>query len=122
MRGTDFFQRIGNEEGLAAILAAFYEKMSTDTLIGFFFDGKDLKHIAAQQKSFLMRAWGVTPSYAGKSPAQAHASLAPILKGHFDRRLVLLAETLREFKIGEGNIDAWVNFENNFRSTIQHDK
>lgn len=117
---TNLFKNIGGEEALSRILTRFYEKMSHDVLIGFFFDGKDIVHIAQMQKLFLMRAWGVTQSYAGKSPADAHAHLPPILSGHFDRRLVLLGETLREFKVAEEDIEIWVNFENKFRHAVQH--
>ncbi|MBI3557824.1 MAG: group 1 truncated hemoglobin [Deltaproteobacteria bacterium] len=114
------FSSIGGEASLDQILARFYQKMSTDVLLGFFFDGCDVLAIARMQKSFLMRAWGVSQSYAGKSPADAHAKLPPILKGHFDRRLVLLAETLREFKVGENEIALWVSFEEKFRAAVEH--
>lgn len=116
---TNLFQKIGGEPALQQILDSFYAKMSQDVLIGFFFTGKDIKHIAQQQKAFLMKAWGVTSSYQGKSPATAHEKLPPILAGHFDRRLVILAETLRAFKIDENSIDTWVGFENKFRQAVQ---
>ena len=117
---TTLFTTIGGEAGLEKILTRFYEKMGQDVMIGFFFAGHDVRAIAAMQKSFLMRAWGVSPSYAGKSPADAHASLPPILKGHFDRRLVLLAETLREFKLADAQIALWVSFEEKFRAAVEH--
>ena len=60
------------------------------------------------QKSFLMRAWGASPSYSGKTPAKAHEQLAPILSGHFDRRLRILEETLREFGVSDENVKLWV--------------
>lgn len=116
---TQLYKNIGEEAGLEKILKRFYHRMSEDIIIGFFFDGKDLDHIAMMQKSFLMRAWGITQSYAGKSPADAHANLAPILKGHFDRRLVVLAETLREFGVSSQDIETWTTFENKFRAAVE---
>ena len=110
---------IGGEKGLSEILYDFYERMSQDILIGFFFDGKDLAAIAQMQKQFLMRAMGGATSYAGKPPAQAHLALAPILSGHFDRRLRILEETLRDHHVGEDDIQAWVNFESAFRDSVQ---
>src|SRR5690242_16732794 len=80
---------------LGEILRDFYRRMSQDVLIGYFFDGKDVDAIAAMQKEFLLRAMGATPSYSGKPPAQAHEKIAPILRGHFDRRLQILEATLR---------------------------
>jgi truncated hemoglobin YjbI len=115
----DLYIKAGKEEGLSKILLRFYEKMSQDILIGYFFNGKNLREIAAKQKEFLMKTWGVTASYTGKPPAKAHQNLPQILKGHFDRRLVLLEETLREFGLGDNEIKTWVNFENKFRNAVQ---
>lgn len=112
------FQRIGGEAKLALILEDFYERMSHDVLIGFFFSGKDVKAIATKQKEFLMRAMGATPSYVGKAPAQAHEELAPILSGHFDRRLRILEATLGDHGVGAEDIRTWISFESAFRDGI----
>lgn len=109
---------IGTRERLDALLLDFYERMANDLMLGFFFQGKDLPHIAAQQGAFLARAMGFTPSYTGKAPADAHRALPPILAGHFDRRLRLLEETLRAAGLPEEAIQAWLGFENAFRKAI----
>ncbi len=93
--------------------------MSKDMMIGFFFDGKNLDEIASKQKQFLMRAMGAAPSYSGKAPAQAHTELAPILPGHFDRRFVILKQTLKDHGVSEADIQTWINFENTFRESIE---
>jgi truncated hemoglobin YjbI len=116
----ELYDAIGKEAGLEKILQRFYEKMSQDLLIGFFFEGHDVQHIALMQKSFLMKTWGASASYSGRSPADAHSKLPPILKGHFDRRLVLLAETLREFQVEERFVEVWVRFEGSFRRAVEH--
>ena len=110
----------GQEAGIHAILKDFYRRMADDILIGFFFDGKNLDQIAAKQAEFLLRAMGATPSYQGLPPAKAHDNLAPILDGHFDRRLRLLEETLRAHKLSEDAIQMWVRFESTFRDSIVH--
>jgi truncated hemoglobin YjbI len=112
------YERIGGEENLTRILLDFYGRMARDVLIGFFFAGKDVDAIAMKQKSFLMRAFGVTQSYSGKPPAQAHENLAPILYGHFDRRIQILEETLRDHGLAVEDIRTWVGFENAFREQI----
>jgi truncated hemoglobin YjbI len=114
------FESIGKEEGLKSLLDKFYQALSQDVIVGFFFDQKDLSKIAEKQKEFLMRGWGITASYSGKSPATAHINLAPILKGHFDRRLVILRELLeRETQLSASQIKLWLDFEELFRNTIQ---
>ncbi len=99
-------------------MVRFYEKMSEDILVGFFFAGKDLAHIAQRQGDFLLRAMGATPSYHGLAPSDAHRALPPILSGHFDRRLKILEETLIEFKLTSQEIIVWIGFENAFREAI----
>lgn len=106
------------EERIRGIVRRFYERMSKDLLIGFFFDGRDLDKIAEGQSAFLFRAMGLRPSYTGKSPAQAHTDLPPILAGHFDRRLVLLNEQLVEDGLDATQRHIWIGFENAFRDSI----
>jgi truncated hemoglobin YjbI len=92
--------------------------MSKDILIGFFFTGKDTDAIADKQAEFLLRGMGITPSYTGKAPAQAHEELPPILAGHFDRRLTILEQTLRDHGVPQTDIQTWLGFENAFREGI----
>jgi hemoglobin len=112
------YRNIGEEAGLTAILRDFYARMAQDLMIGFFFENKDIQHIADQQRGFLMRAMGATPSYTGLAPAQAHDKIAPILVGHFDRRLQILKETLQHHHVIDEDIRTWIAFENAFRDQI----
>ena len=118
------FEAIGGETGLERILIDFYRRMAADPMIGFFFTGKNLRshsieEIASKQKLFLMKAFGATESFSGLPPAKAHTHLAPILSGHFDRRLKILEETLKDHNVDEASIQRWINFENAFRDGIQ---
>ena len=112
---------IGGPDSVRAILEDFYQRMSKDILIGFFFDGKDLKHIAYQQANFILNAAGILDRFEGKGPSTAHVALAPILTGHFDRRLVILRQTLEAHKIPQICINSWVQFEEGFRSIVVSD-
>lgn len=113
------YESIGKEAGLRRMLREFYRRMSEDILIGFFFTDKDLDAIAEMQLQFLSRAFGATPSYRGKAPAQAHTELPPILAGHFDRRLRILEGVLRDAGLAPEEIETWVAFEGSFRPAIQ---
>jgi hemoglobin len=119
---STLFNKIGGEQGLKNFLDKFYEKLSKDIMIGFFFEGKDLKHIASKQAEFLMKSMGILKSYTGKSPSLAHKNLAPILPGFFDRRLTILREMLRDQGLSEDEVELWINFENSFRKSIVSDK
>lgn len=107
---------------LKTILNDFYQALSTDLLVGFYFDNKDLKHIAQQQYRFLLKAFGEVDSelgvYQGPSPAKSHEKLAPILSGHFDRRLRVLEQILRQYQLSTKQIQTWIQFEESFRDGI----
>ncbi|MDZ4676664.1 MAG: group 1 truncated hemoglobin [Oligoflexia bacterium] len=115
---TQLYVDASGETGIEKILIRFYEKMAKDIMLGFFFDNKNLNHIIQQQKTFLLRAMGKNYQYFGKSPTTAHLEMPPILKGHFDRRVVLLRETLTEVGMREESIQTWIEFEENFRNAI----
>ena len=100
---------LASEEKLRTILNDFYFRMASDTLIGFFFSGKDLKIIIEHQLDLLLFVMGVRPSYPGRAPQTAHLHLAPILPGHFDRRLRLLEATLTDHKLTPSDIQTWVS-------------
>ena len=112
------YSELGGETQLREILNEFYRRMSEDILIGYFFTGKDLHAIAEKQLEFLLVAMGIKSQYTGKSPSSAHLELPPILKGHFDRRLVILKETLKDYGLPEDLIKNWIEFENAFRNVI----
>jgi hemoglobin len=112
------YTNIGGEPRLQEILEDFYDRMSKDILIGYFFTGRDTHQIAHQQLGFLLQAMGVSTAYTGNPPTQAHRNLPPILAGHFDRRIVILGETLRDHGLSESDVKTWINFEKAFRKAI----
>lgn len=120
---TSLEQKHGSDI-LSRILLDFYEKASQDVLIGFFFDNKNLNDIAYKQSQFMLQTAGFltsikkTPSINIKSPKEAHEKLAPILSGHFDRRLVLLQETLNKYGLSKEEQQVWLSFEEAFRKQV----
>lgn len=117
----ELIEAIGGEGVLLSLLEKFYKKMHDDILVGFFFTGKDLKAIAHMQGQFILSAAGLILQYPGKGPATAHIALPPILSGHFDRRLILLRETLNEAALDPKWIERWLGFEESFRKMIVAD-
>ena len=112
------FETIGGRPAVESILEIFYQKMSEDILIGYFFSGKDLIRIAHQQATFLLMASGLETEFKGKGPASAHTEMPPIYEGHFDRRLVLLRETLTKQGLSLEQVNTWVQLEESFRLMI----
>jgi len=115
------FAEMGSDTRVFELMLGFYEAMARDTMIGFFFAGKNLPEISKKQADFLLRAMGVHATYSGKAPAQAHDRLPPILPGHFDRRARILENYLRTEGLSERSIRAWVQFEEAFRPAVVSD-
>ena len=115
---AELIQSIGGKTVLFSVLKDFYETMQKDILIGFFFNGHDLLHISEMQGKFLLMAAGLNSSYEGKGPSTAHTSLPPILSGHFDRRLIILKETLRKHSLTAKQVETWLRFEESFRAVV----
>ena len=109
---------IGGREKLITLLTDFYKNLSQDLMIGFFFKNKNLKIIAENQCNFMLKTAGLISEYHGKLPASAHLSLSPIFLGHFNRRIVLLKETLAQHKLTSEQIETWVHFENAFKNVV----
>ncbi|NDD90647.1 hypothetical protein EBZ37_00960 [bacterium] len=112
------YSELGSEERVFDLVHGFYETMAQDPMIGFFFANRDLTAISRKQAEFMLRAMGVRSIYTGKSPAQAHSHLPPILPGFFDRRAVLLRDFLRSKKISDKGVQAWIAFEEQFRNAV----
>jgi truncated hemoglobin YjbI len=103
---------------LKEILLDFYQRMADDIFIGFFFAGKDVRAISSKQADFLLYAMGEQPQFHGKHPSDAHLGMPPILKGHFDRRILILKETLQVHQLEIEDIRTWVEFEQAFEDVI----
>ena len=114
----DIIERIGQPEPFESWILAFYERMSQDVMIGFFFTGRDLRAIAHKQSAFILRAAGYPVSEPLRSPMEAHSSLPPITLGFFNRRLVILKEVLTEKGLPAADISTWVDFERSFQRGV----
>lgn len=108
----------GGPETIESILREFYRRLSIDRLVGFFFAGRNTHTIAAKQAEFLLHSAGLCPQYTGRSPKDAHKGLPPILPGHFDRRILILSEVLKEEKLKPEHIETWIEFERRFRKQV----
>ena len=111
--------RIGGPDRLRAIVERFYQRMANDTIVGFFFAGRNLDKIIAGQTAFLMRCFGATERYRGRPPNKAHVTLPPIRRGQFDRRMQILREILTEEGLPGEDVEAWVRVEEGFRGLLQ---
>jgi hemoglobin len=120
MKSSELFDRIG-EAQLRAVITDFYGRVIPDVMIGFMFRGKDRQHLIDREYELtaaLLGAPGVT--YTGRPMRAAHAQHT-IFGGHFERRLQILRETLRDHRVDPDVQAAWIDHQLALRAQITRD-
>lgn len=120
MTGSALFAKIG-ETALRAVLTDFYARVFGDVMIGFLFDGKDRQHLIEREFEFTANFLGADIQYTGRPIRVAHAR-SPIFGGHFERRLQILRETLRDHAVDPDVQQAWIDHSLALRSQVTKDK
>jgi hemoglobin len=98
--------RIGGA-ALREVIDDFYRRLFADVMIGFLFQGKDRASLADKEWQFTARLLGDDVAYTGRSIPDAHRR-SPILGGHFERRLQILRDTLRDHAVDAEVQRVWI--------------
>jgi hemoglobin len=115
-----FFEQLGGEQQLRAIIDDFLERVFADPMIGFFFARADKARIKQKEFEFAAGHLGGRVAYTGNALPRAHAEHA-ITGGHFMRRLQILKETLVAHQVPQVIIDHWLGHTEAMRPFItQH--
>jgi truncated hemoglobin YjbI len=120
-RSPELFAKIGAEQ-LRAVITDFYARVFGDVMIGFMFQGKDRQRLIdkeAELAAVLLGAPGAT--YTGKPMRTAHAPHT-IFGGHFERRLQILRETMRDHHVDPDVQRVWIEHTQSLRSQITRDQ
>jgi len=120
VRDSSLFDKIGAAK-LRAVIEDFYSRVFGDVMIGFLFEGKDRARLVEMEYQFTAQLLGADVKYAGRSMREAHAR-SPIFGGHFERRLQLLRETLRDHAVDPEVVTAWIDHSLALRAQITSDK
>ena len=114
------FARIG-EAKLRAVITDFYGRVFPDVMIGFLFAGKDRARLIDKEYEFTAHFLGADIAYTGRPMRTAHAQ-SPIFGGHFERRLQLLRDTLRDHGVDPDVQRAWLDHTLALRPQITRDQ
>ena len=106
---------------LRAVIADFYDRVFPDVMIGFMFCGKDKGHLIEREYELVAALLGDDIKYTGRPMRTAHAQHT-IFGGHFERRLQILRETLRDHAVDPEVQQAWIDHTLSLRSQITRDK
>jgi len=114
------FDQIGAEK-LRAVVTDFYSRLFGDVMIGFLFEGKDRQRLIDREYEFTAQFLGADVKYTGRPMRTAHGQL-PIFGGHFERRLQILRETMRDHAVAPDVQKAWIDHTLALRPQITPDR
>lgn len=115
------YDRIGGEAGLRAIIEDFVDRVTSDVMIGFFFRAVDKKRLAVLEAQFASSHLGGPSAYEGRPLSRAHGAHR-IMGGQFNRRLVILEQTLRDHGVTDEVRDLWLAHNEQLRAHITRDQ
>ena len=116
-----FFEQLGGEPKLRAIINTFIDRVFADRMIGFFFRNADRQRIKDMEYQLAAHFLGAQVEYQGRPLDQVHAK-HPIMGGHFDRRRQILKETLEVYRVAEPIKAAWLKHSDKLRPLITPDQ
>ncbi len=116
---SGLYERIG-EEPLRRVVRDFYTRVVADPMIGFLFTGKNVERLIQKEWELVASLLGAPVGYSGRSMAEAHARV-PISVGHFDRRLVILEETLEAHQVDAEVRRRWLDHARSLRAQLTSD-
>jgi len=109
------------EARLRTIIEDFYDRILVDPMIGFLFAGKDKARLIQKEWELIARLLGADVRYTGRSIPEAHRR-SPITGGHFERRLQLLRNVLRDHDVPEEVQRPWLEHSLALRAQVTGDK
>jgi len=107
MSGDNLYERLGEREGIRAVVDDFYDRLVEDETLGPFFEGSDMELLRRTQTDFLCEAAGGPETYDAAPVREAHLDV-PFEPGHIERAIELLYESLDAFDVPEEDADAVV--------------
>jgi hemoglobin len=117
---TTLFEDLGGEPALRRIIARFVDRIFDDVMIGFFFRAAQRERIEQKEYEHAAEHLGAGIAYTGRQLREAHRA-HPIMGGQFNRRLVILKETLEEAGVPEHVKQHWLAHTESLRALITSD-
>ena len=89
----NLFEEAGGEPVLRPVLHRFVERVFSDVIIGFLFEGKDPARVEAHEYEHAAAVLGAAIPYTGRPIVSLHRPLR-INAGQFRRRLAILRQEI----------------------------
>nr|AIA17308.1 Bacterial-like globin [uncultured bacterium]AIA17497.1 Bacterial-like globin [uncultured bacterium] len=115
-----YFEELGGEAPLAAIIDEFVDRVFADTMIGFLFVRASKERVKRMEYEHAAAFLGAPVAYSGRAMADAHKR-HPIMGGHFGRRRQILKTTLEKHGVPAHVIAAWLAHQDALREEVTSD-
>ncbi len=115
-----YFEELGGEPALRAIVDDFIDRCFDDTMIGFLFLRAERARIKRHEFEHAAQFLGADMAYKGRPLQEAHGPHR-ILGGQFDRRRQLLIDTLNDHAVPVSVRDAWIAHQDSLRHLVTKD-
>jgi hemoglobin len=116
-----YFEELGGEPYLRAIIDEFVERLFADTMIGYLFARANKERLKQLEYEHAAVFLGAPVTYSGRELKAAHAR-HPIMGGHFGRRRQLLKSTLEKHRVPAPIIAAWLAHQDALRGEVTSDE
>ena len=107
MTAETLYERLGEREGIEAVVDDFYDRLVADESLGPFFEDANMASLRRTQTDFLCEAAGGPETYDAAPIREAHSHV-PFEPEHIQRAVELLYESLDEFDVPSEDADAVV--------------
>jgi|SRR5664279_3418410 len=119
-RGPELYAKIGGDK-LRVVITDFYARVFPDVMIGFMFAGKDKQRLIDKEWELAATFLGAPDvKYTGRPIRTAHANVS-IFGGHFERRLQILRETMRDHGVDPEVQRVWIEHTQALRPQVTRD-
>jgi hemoglobin len=115
-----YFEELGGEAPLAAIIEEFVDRVFADTMIGFLFARASKERVKRMEYEHAAAFLGAEVAYSGRALDEAHKR-HPIMGGHFGRRRQILKTTLEKHGAPAHVIEAWLAHQDSLRAEVTSD-
>ena len=104
MTETTLYERLGERDGIRAVVDDFYDRLMADDDLGPYFEGADVDSLRRTQTDFLCEAAGGPETYDAAPVREAHLDV-PFTPADIQRAVELLYESLDAFDVPDDDAD-----------------
>ncbi len=115
-----YFEELGGEALVSAIIDDFVERIFADTMIGYLFARANKDRVKRFEYEHAAQFLGGPVTYSGRPLREAHQK-HPIMGGHFGRRRQILKTTLEKHGVPAHIVAAWLAHQDALKDDVTSD-